>query len=115
MYSEKNFSYPYKWVALRVIRRDTHFLGGKSPPVVGGFFSGGNFSGGTENVFNLVPPNGGDFSADQKSTFLCKIFACGALLDSVFSKFSPVAGFNDLFFTIFFHSKSILRSLSKKI
>ena len=62
----------------------------------GGFFLGGNFLGGTENVFNLVPPVEG-ISADQKSTFLCKIFAYGALLDSVFSKFSPAAGFTNLF------------------
>ena len=65
---------------------------------MGGGFRGGVFlGGGPKNVFNLVPPVGGDFSADQKRYFLCKIFACGALLDSVFSKFSLAADFNDLF------------------
>ena len=61
---------------------------------VGEGVSGGDFYGGTENVYLIWSPRWGDFSADQNKHFLCKIFACGALLDSVFSKFSPAAGFN---------------------
>ena len=70
-------------------------------PTGGGnfFWRGLSWEGGAENVFNLVPPGKrGDFLQTKKSTFLCKIFTCGALLDSgFFSKFLPAAAFNDLF------------------
>ena len=65
--------------------------GGKSPPW-GGFLLGVRFCWGTDFVFYLVSPR-------KKSTFsaICKIFACGALLNGVLSKFSPETGYKDLF------------------
>ena len=62
---------------------------GKSPPPWGDFFSGGDFSGGDRKRIGILQT--------KKVLSLCKIFACDTLLDSVFSKFSPAAGFNDLF------------------